>query len=513
MKIVKPQRLSLLSRTFEHRRTIRLSVAALVLFDLEDPRRILTEASLWKTLPPELGRDAALDAAMPKARAEFLVTGFAFPPGGAPAIACAPCAAIGPLEKTLRAIGDRTWVDGVASSPVPFTRLRLGWEHGFGGPKFPQNPLGKGAAPMPGPDGQGKVHPLPNLEDPRQPIRSLRDRPAPAGFGPIDLTWPQRARKAGTYDCRWQETTYPGLPDDLDWTFFNVAAEDQQRDAPFQPGEPFRLEHLHPERRCIEGRLPGAVARCFATIRTPQGEAFREIPTRLDTVWFFPHLLRGVLVFHGSTAVAEDDADDVLHLVAALEEAGRPRPADHYREVLALRLDRQRGALAMLDEAALVPPWPGLAEPFDPGDAPEPEVDLLAENQRRAADRALAELRETLAAEGYAIPEPPGPPPAGGGAGAGAERSMAEMVAQAQAVQAWAEQGQAEAREELRAALAAQGLDPDAPPPGGPPTFSADEELAGLRAAAAEAPDGAFARMASGSVHRATAARGRERHA
>src|SRR5512142_1961326 len=162
MKTIKPQRLSLLTRTYEHQGAFRFSVAAILFFDLAEPRRLLTEVSLWKALPPELGKDAGLDVAIPKARAEVLVTGYAYPPGGKPAIACAPRVSVGRVDKTLHAIGDRTWTDGVASAPAPFERMPLSWEHAYGGPGHGPNPLGKGAEPVQG--ARGKVHPLPNLE-------------------------------------------------------------------------------------------------------------------------------------------------------------------------------------------------------------------------------------------------------------------------------------------------------------------------------------------------------------
>src|SRR5512142_649295 len=165
MKTIKPQRLSLLSRTYEHRGAFQFSVAAVLFFDLEQPRRLLTEASLWKAIAPELGKDAALDAALPKPGAEYLVTGYAFPPGGKPAIACAPRAVVGRLSKTLHAIGDRFWEGGgVATAPVPFTSMPLRWESAFGGSEFKHNPLGKGAATPP----DGGPQPLPNVEDPRR---------------------------------------------------------------------------------------------------------------------------------------------------------------------------------------------------------------------------------------------------------------------------------------------------------------------------------------------------------
>lgn len=503
MKTIKPQRLSLLSRTYEHRGAFQLSVAAIAFFDLDQPRRLLSEVSLWKALPPVLGKDAALDAAVPKARAEFLVTGYAFPFGGTPAIACAPRAAVGRLDKSLRVIGDRSWSNGVATAPAPFQRMSLGWENAFGGPGFAQNPLGKGAERLPG----GKVHPLPNVEDPRRPVRSPRDRPAPAGFGPVDATWPQRTAKQGTYDKKWLETAYPGFAADLDWTFFNVAPPDQWQEAPFLPDEPFLLEYMHPERSRIEGRLPGALARCFLSRKGVAEEKLVELPLRLDTLWFFPHLLRGVMIFHGATPVAEDDGADVLHLVAAIEEAGKPRTVEHYQRVLADRLDQERGALAALREAELVPDWPGLTALLDPdpADAASEEQGLLEQNQRRAREHHLARLRAELAAAGVdpdtiELPalEPEEPAEALSTDDPGKLVAQIEQAMQkAETAKARAEAEMVKQKEAFRAQLRAQGIDPesvvDAPPPGGPPRFSAQEMLAELRRAQGEGGAGAFA--------------------
>ena len=41
------------------------------------------------------------------------------------------------------------------------------------------------------------VHSLPNVEAARKLITSPRDRPPPAGFAPIDPSWPQRMKKGG----------------------------------------------------------------------------------------------------------------------------------------------------------------------------------------------------------------------------------------------------------------------------------------------------------------------------
>jgi hypothetical protein len=53
--------------------------------------------------------------------------------------------------------------------------------------RFPAlNPLGKGTVPVRLASGDA-LAPLPNIEDPKHPIGSPRNRPAPAGFGPYDF--------------------------------------------------------------------------------------------------------------------------------------------------------------------------------------------------------------------------------------------------------------------------------------------------------------------------------------
>ena len=91
---------------------------------------------------------------------------------------------VGPLDKTVRVIGDRRWdAHGVASAPAPFTEMPLRYTHAFGGAGFPLNPYGKGfsddaTAPL-----EGRA--LPNLEDPAMPIGAWSDSPVPAAWGPV----------------------------------------------------------------------------------------------------------------------------------------------------------------------------------------------------------------------------------------------------------------------------------------------------------------------------------------
>jgi uncharacterized protein YjbI with pentapeptide repeats len=489
MKTIKPRRAGVLCRTFENGDASYLAVSVLVFFPFAPPSRPLTEVDLWRFAAVELG-DEPIDACMPKQRGEVLVTGSAYPFGG-PRPACAPRVTIGTVDKTLYVVGDRFWKGGAASDPRPFTEMPLGWEQAFGGEGYAPNPVGKGFAPTR--TEHGEVHVLPNVEDPKRLVRFPDDRPQPAGFGPYDLTWPQRFSKVGTYDAAWLKERFPGFAKDMDWSLWNGAPEDQQIQGYFKGDEPFTLELMHPEKARIEGRLPGLRTRAVVTQRTGEGEAFREIATRLDTVRLFPHAERGVLVFHGLLEVAEDDGTDVVHLVLACEDMGAPKPVDHYREVLARRLDKKSGALPALRDGDLMPDRGGAAEAgsADAGTASVMATQgLLQKNMRRKAELEHERAKQRMAAlgldPGLVPPLPPEePPPNLDDLATFVER----MSAEADKAKADAEKRKLEAEEQARAACREQGIDydrmmRDGQKGGGPPKFSAAEEIAKLRQAA-----------------------------
>ena len=76
MRIVKPQKLSLLTRVFEFRRRYYLSVGVLSLHDFSGVMH--SEQEMWRFLPEQLGQDAAPDAGIFKSRCEVLVHGSAY---------------------------------------------------------------------------------------------------------------------------------------------------------------------------------------------------------------------------------------------------------------------------------------------------------------------------------------------------------------------------------------------------------------------------------------------------
>jgi hypothetical protein len=349
MKVVKELTHGILLNYFSLRAQAHLVISVLTFFDLDAPDAPLSEQDMWRFVPQELGPDAVLDAAMPKPKAEVLLRAKCFAPAGRPRAAARVAVQVGRIGKRLNVFGPRFWERRggalILTDPQPFGAIDLTWPNAFGGAGYELNPLGRGLTPATRPAGATALE-LPAVEDPAHLIGAPEDRPAPAGFMPLDQTWPQRRKKAGTYDQKWFREHWPYFPEDMDWTFFNTAPEDQQQDGFFTGGETVVLENMHPERQLVQSALPRLRQRVFVRqvedLRQPdKGLIFREVQPHLDTVWLFPHALRGILVHRAVLAVADEEAMDVRHLFLVTEPPDEaPKSLDHYLAALNKRLDR-----------------------------------------------------------------------------------------------------------------------------------------------------------------------------
>jgi len=350
MKAVKELEHGILLNYFGLGSEFYLALTILTCFDFNDPDRALSEQELWPFVQGELGPNAILDMAMPKPLSEVLVWGRCFNPGGVPRPASQVGFQIGPIRKTLNVYGNRSWrrrggLPATLTDPEPFAEMPLGYAQAFGGPGYDKNPLGKGFVPTTLPSGE-EILPLPNVEDPRRLVGAPSDRPEPAGFAPLDGTWPQRMKKLGTYDQRWYQTRWPFYPEDMDWTYFNAAPVDQRMEGFFGGGEAFIVQGMHRTRPVIQSRLPALRHRLFINQLNDPGDpaggtTFREVTNRLETVWLFPHAERGIALFRGAARVGDDEALDVRHLFVATEAlADTPKPIEHYQAEFTRRLDR-----------------------------------------------------------------------------------------------------------------------------------------------------------------------------
>lgn len=412
MKVFKPLPVSLIVRCFEYRARTWLGVSSMCMIDMGDPTvkppRIWAEKDLWQFWAGRAEAERPLDEGVVRAKAEYLVSGFAWP-HASDGRACAVSAQVGDLQKQLLVRGERLWQGEQATAPQPFDCMPLRWSHAYGGPGLPANPVGKGAAPTETP--AGRVHRLPNIEDPRRPVTSPSQQATPAGFGPIDSTWPQRAAHQGSYDDLWLRNDFPAIASDTNWAFFNVAPDDQQKTEPFRGDENYAFHNMHATQPRLAGQLPGLCARAFVTHRVEGQEKFKEVRLRLNTLWFFPDAERAILVFQGMHEIAEDDGSDIVHLMGALERVGAPRSAEHYLAVRDKRLDKTHGALESMREDDLMPA--DLAVPlFDF----EPVENRGLERGQRRAEAHRAEARALVAAHGLDpddghAPAVKGPPP------------------------------------------------------------------------------------------------------
>lgn len=507
MKTIKPQKLSLQFKVHEEAGRCYFFPAIIVLFPFDNPAAILSEVALWKLVAEKLGKDTILDMGMPKPRGEVVVSGACYPPHGKSYQACPVTIRIAGIAKTLNVFGDRYWRhSGLISPPKPFTTIPLTYQNAFGGGGYELNPVGKGYAPYIAENGKS-VHPLPNVEDPKALIGSPGDKPMPAGFAPLDLTWPQRFSKAGTYNKEWLETRFPGYAADTDWTMFNTAPEDQWLTGFFKGDEPFALEYMHPDHPLLSGRLPGINTRCFIR-RSNESAGLEEIAMRLETVHLFPDAAQGLLIFRGGAEIKTDDADDISLAVIAAEKIGEPKSLEHYCDTVARRLDKEMGAVYSLRDSDLLPLLPETAD--EPEEISERErhfatEDLLRKNMRVRAEKKLAETREQIAKLGFnpddhvpaSLPADPPPPSI-----EKLDVAILELQEIADKAKGDAVLQQADIERQARELCSKQGIDYDKlledarKQQGGRPKFSADQQMeqmktlqAQIKAAGAANPD------------------------
>ncbi len=331
MKTYKDNNLSLILKPWGYGKKTYLHCGVIAGFHLLNNEKLFSEQEIWQQIPPLLG-DTPLDTGMPKIRGEVIVTGSAYGPQGKPVSATEVGFVVGDLKKKILVFGDRYFIKKVhggyeISKPKPFLKMPLDYSRAFGGEDYPLNPMGKGK------ETKDKISPiaLPNLEYEDHLITSPSDSPPPASFSPIPLTFPQRLKSTGTYDDRWMRERWPYFPEDMDYTFFNLTPEDQQIKDFFKGTENYLLYGLHPEFRRIQGHLPGIRPKLFVYKQKKLNKdfsetnlEFQEVKLKLDTIWFLPDLLMGILIYHGSVTILDDEYADLHRVYLTYHTADEP---------------------------------------------------------------------------------------------------------------------------------------------------------------------------------------------
>lgn len=339
----------------------------------------------------DLGRSLAWasDLVAFKPHTDFLIHG-AFHAPGAVAVATGRIAfSFGPMRKELLISGPRTAVRDsngwVVTPPTPVSVVPLRWEHSAGGLADRRNPFGKGMDPVPKSDPPRYM--LPQVEDPRHPIRTPDDRPPPANFAPLSPTFADRQARLGTRDQRWAVFRAPLPPDDIDPAFHNAAPAGQQAGNYPNGTETIELTNLHPAMPFLRFSLPAIRPRVGilrGTIDPEQPDrliAPEEIGMVLDTVVALPDEDQVVLVWRGHTALpGQPPRDDVVWAECELEQVGDvPAPFATLAE-------------AMLERFRLANPTPPKPDP----DAAAKAAAAYAAAGEAAAAKAVGEVKAMI---------------------------------------------------------------------------------------------------------------------
>ena len=312
-----------------------------------------------KSYMDEIGRSPSwsTDISPFKPHTDFFILGAFHQPGGRAAPEGRASFELGPLRKELAFFGPRmatkldekTWHIGPAE---PMTSVPLRWEFSFGGLGDRRNPMGKGIDPLPG---GTPLIPLPQIEDPRAPLRHITDRPAPANFAPMPVAFQARRRKLGTRDRRWQVFQAPIPPRDYDPSYHNAAPADQQAGNYPRGDEKLILRNLHKTIPELVTYLPGLRPRLAVVRNTETGPVAEEVRLHLDTIVALPDEDEIVLIWRGVTAVQTRFYPDELPILeCAMEPLDQPSKLnDMPAQLLAKYLEEQNaGAKQEADHTA-----------------------------------------------------------------------------------------------------------------------------------------------------------------
>lgn len=247
------------------------------------------------------------DFPLRKPRCDILLDATAHAPGGRPAPRVRVGAKVGGWSKVIDVLGDRVWRQAGPtlgpSAPAPFVTMPVTYDRAFGGvddtdperaDAYMPNPVGRGHGLVR--SGERLIgRPLPNTEDPRDPVAAPWGAYRPMAFGPVGRGWHPRLGYAGTYDQAWIDDVFPFLPADFDDRYHQAAPEDQQADPP-AGGEEVVLVNLTPAGRAAF-RLPTVEV---PVVFIPRDGPREETRATLDTVVIEPDRGRVLLAWRAS---------------------------------------------------------------------------------------------------------------------------------------------------------------------------------------------------------------------
>jgi hypothetical protein len=331
--------------------------------ELAPEQEKLVEADVFTGEPGFSAPVYESDYAPRKPRCDVVLNGSAYAPNGFPAERVRVGMRVGSITKVFDVVGNRVWEEvlGTISSSPPesFTIMPISYDNAFGGVDKSHPDPAQHRTFLANHAGKGFFHnldaqvfagkPLPNTEDPYEPVTAPNGRYRPLAFGPVGRAWDPRPRFAGTYDQSWVDNVFPFLPADFDERYYQAAPADQQMDN-LRGGEQVTLYNLTPEGRS-DFRLPTiAVPVTFFLKSGEQAEASAVN----DTLIIEPDQKRFMMVWRVARPLKRN-LFEVAQVVAGKMPAGwyraRAMGKTYYPSLQALaaerRLERQE---AMADE-------------------------------------------------------------------------------------------------------------------------------------------------------------------
>jgi uncharacterized protein YjbI with pentapeptide repeats len=345
LQIFRPLQVGFNNQVLEQNRKFYFIVSATLGINLQTGEELL-DLNYLKDVFDGMGENPLPDMGMPKPNGEFLVSGNFFPSEKQSVAGGNVKVRLGDTEKELYVFGQRKWQQGIPSKPDEIISMPLDYTKAFGGEGFDKNPAGIGYN-----DGM-----LPCIENPKHLVASKKDKPDPVGFSPLDPMLPQRMQYQGTYDADYKQKFFPGYPEDHNWKFFLCSPSDQWNNSYYSGNEGFNLTNMHPEIPDIAGKLPGLFARCFINQKKEDDEVFGELPLNLDTIWFFPEKLLGLLIFRGIVEVEDDEAETITHVLCGYEsKSQQSRSLEYYKSAFEKRRKAEDAFLNNLNTQDLIP--------------------------------------------------------------------------------------------------------------------------------------------------------------
>ncbi len=355
MKILQPNRASLLYRPYKFKRQNYLSITVALLVDYRDGWVLGTHQELWALFNEEASSNfkaEALDLGITKRYPELLVSGYAFSEYAKNNQTVVSVKANN-VHKKLFISGDRYWDGNQISTPEPFDKIPLSWEFAYGGESFADNSMGIGhyASAKRGFNSKG-LQRLPNIEDPERRITDKKKEYQAVSFSPIFIDNIERNRLMGTYDEEWRKFDAPGFANDIDWRYFNQAPAGQALSS-LEIGDKFVFTNLHPEKKELVTELAPMVVKSL--LKKLGSDELLEVSLNPTTYWAFPHLEKSIVLYQGDVPISgEDPVDDFSFLAAMVEHSARPRSLDYYAENI--KLPHESKEIDLFDDKYLVDP-------------------------------------------------------------------------------------------------------------------------------------------------------------